>query len=57
MTVLSVMLVGMAQLEAPRVSAVVIVRVGGMQMLPQQQGLKQRTALCAPLGAMEQRQV
>ena len=57
MTVLSVMLVGMAQPEAPRVSAVVIVRVGGMQMLPQQQGLPRRTALCAPLGAMEQRQV
>lgn len=57
MTVLSVMLVGMAQLEAPRVSAVVIVRVGGMQMLPQPLGLQQRTALCAPLGAMEQRQV
>lgn len=57
MTVLSVMLVGTAQPEAPRVSAVVIVRAGGMQMLPQPLGLKQRTALCAPLGAMEQRQV
>ena len=57
MTVLSVMLVGTAQLEAPQVSAVVILRVGGMQLLPQQQRLPRRTALCAPLGAMEQRQV
>jgi hypothetical protein len=44
MTVLSVMLVGMAQLEAPRVSAVVIVRAGGMQMLLQQPGQHQMAA-------------